>query len=242
MGGILGWMVGGPIGAIIGAVIGNKLGDGVSANGGAGPSTPDHHQAFFLATTFALLGKLAKADGEVSPAEVNVAEEFIRDHLNLNAEQRRFAIGVFNQAKDNDTSIHDYARQFAATYRQHPRLRETIYRVLVNLALADGRLHPTEKKILQDLTASLGLDSRLFELLLGQQSGNLDAYYKELGCSPDASDEELKHAYRSKCKEYHPDKLASKGLPDSFLQLAEEQMKQINVAYDAILKERGSGH
>lgn len=58
--------------------------------------------------------------------------------------------------------------------------------------------------------------------------------YSVLGVSPDASDEEVKRAYRELARKYHPDNYQNNPLAD----LAEEKMKAINEAYDAITKHR----
>ncbi|MBQ1334736.1 MAG: DnaJ domain-containing protein [Clostridia bacterium] len=62
--------------------------------------------------------------------------------------------------------------------------------------------------------------------------------YKVLGVSPDDSDEKIKQAYRELARKYHPDKYANNPLSD----LAQEKMKDINEAYDAITKERARGY
>ena len=61
--------------------------------------------------------------------------------------------------------------------------------------------------------------------------------YKLLGVSPDATDEEVKKAYRKLAMKYHPDNYVDNPLAD----LAEERMKEINEAYETIQKERASG-
>ena len=61
--------------------------------------------------------------------------------------------------------------------------------------------------------------------------------YKVLGVSPSATDEEVKDAYRKLAKKYHPDQYADSPLKD----LADEKMKEINEAYDAITKMRSGG-
>lgn len=58
--------------------------------------------------------------------------------------------------------------------------------------------------------------------------------YKVLGVSPNASDDEVKAAYRELAKKYHPDRYANNPLSD----LAQEKMQEINQAYDEILKMR----
>ena len=58
--------------------------------------------------------------------------------------------------------------------------------------------------------------------------------YKVLGVSPNATDDEIKQAYRKLAKQYHPDKYVNNPLSD----LASEKMKEINEAYDRILNDR----
>lgn len=61
--------------------------------------------------------------------------------------------------------------------------------------------------------------------------------YIVLGVKPDASDEEIKRAYRELARKYHPDNYQNNPLAD----LAEEKMKEINEAYDTITKMRSGG-
>ena len=61
--------------------------------------------------------------------------------------------------------------------------------------------------------------------------------YAVLGVSPSASDDEVKRAYRELVKKYHPDNYANNPLAD----LAEAKMKEVNEAYDAIVKSRTQG-
>ena len=63
--------------------------------------------------------------------------------------------------------------------------------------------------------------------------------YKVLGIAPDASDEDVKRAYRELARKYHPDRYKDNDLAE----LAGEKMKEINAAYEEIqqMRTRGKG-
>ena len=62
--------------------------------------------------------------------------------------------------------------------------------------------------------------------------------YSVLGVSQNASDDEVKKAYRELARKYHPDNYQNNPLAD----LAEEKMKEINEAYDTITRQRSGGY
>lgn len=61
--------------------------------------------------------------------------------------------------------------------------------------------------------------------------------YQILEVSPDASDDELKKAYRELAKKYHPDKVSHLG--EEIKKAAEVKITALNAAYDAVKEERG---
>ena len=243
----IGMMFGGPIGAALGAWVGGSFGSGLKRMAEAGiPLNRDGAQAVFIVALFSMLAKMAKADGQVSKAEIQLVDDFIKNNLRLSGDDRQQAIKIFQNAKDDEYSIYDYAQQYRQLIRNQA-MREMVYRLLFAVAFADGELHPAEEKILKDIPASLGLHDSIFTAMFNEfarhggapaGAGGLKAHYDVLGVSEDVSDRELKLAYRRKAAEFHPDKIASKGLPEEFMRHAEDQMKSVTVAYDTIVAAR----
>ena len=72
-------------------------------------------------------------------------------------------------------------------------------------------------------------------------TGTLDEAYAALGVTADASDSEVKKAYRKLMSQNHPDKLSARGVPEDMLKLATEKAQEIQAAYELIRKSRGTG-
>ena len=62
--------------------------------------------------------------------------------------------------------------------------------------------------------------------------------YSVLGISTNASEDEVKRAYRELSRKYHPDSYANNPLAE----LAEEKFKEVQEAYNQIMKERERGY
>lgn len=239
MGGGVGFMFGGPIGALIGASLGHALLDDKirmqRAETGA-MSNLEQRQAVFFTATFAMLGKIAKADGKVCAHEIKVVQEFMRERLRLDAAAQQFAMGLFNEAKDNNTPFEAYARQFGQIFGHDPQLRMIFYELLFAVAMADGELHPAEDALLRAAPIHIGLHGNVYETVKRQFVSDLSHHYAMLGLQEGANLGEVKKAYRKLASEYHPDKVVSKGLPDDFVQFAESKFRDINEAYESITK------
>ena len=108
IGAMIGFTIGGPIGALVGGVIGAKFG---KKKGSFSFSSNQKNQVAFFAALFACLAKLAKADGRVSKEEIQAVDRFIKERFKFNSDQRKFAIQIFNIAKDDTNSYEDYAYQ-----------------------------------------------------------------------------------------------------------------------------------
>jgi DnaJ like chaperone protein len=73
--------------------------------------------------------------------------------------------------------------------------------------------------------------------LLNLGGSSLEDAYKVLEVSPDATDQEVRAAYRRLALKHHPDKVAMLG--DDVKRAAEEKFQQINNAKEQIYKARG---
>ncbi len=233
--GSIGAMIGGPVGAILGAVIGHKIFDSGQSHI---ISDQQKAQTIFFVNFISCLAKMAKADGRVCKKEIKAIEEIFEKQLGLNAQGKHIAINIFNAAKKDSTPIEHFIEQLVSLPGYNPAIGTTLLSALVHVAMADGILDPAEKDILLRAEKVLRLPSGTVNRMLGQDD-NLETMYEILGCSADMSDQEIKKRYREKSLEFHPDKLVSKGLPEEFIQYANNEMVKINKAYDAIKKARG---
>jgi len=239
MGGGVGFMLGGPLGALIGATLGHALVDEKvrRERAEAGPmSAAEQRQTVFFTAVFAMLGKIAKADGRVCEMEIAAVRRFMGEQLRLDAAAQQFAIGIFNEAKDSDTPFEEYARQFGQVFADNASLRTMFYQVLFSVAMVDGQLHPAEEALLRAAPVPLGLHPDIFNTVRRQFGHDLSHHYAVLGLENGAALDEVKRAYRKLAAEYHPDKVVARGLPEDFIRFAEQKFKEINEAYAALAK------
>jgi len=248
---IAGYYFLGFFGALLGLFAGSVI-DRMRALG-AGALNPLQNalrQAVFLETVFISMGKLAKADGQVSQEEIAHVEQFMQK-LGMTAGHRQQAIALFKRGADPVFDIEPTFRKFMAVCGHTRDLKQMLLVYLIVMALADGHLHPAEESLLTDIAARLGYGSDAFshlvDMVLNQshfaagQAGSpaaLDDAYKALGVTKDNSDAEIKRAYRKLMSQHHPDKLMGQGVPEDMIAMATEQAKEIQLAYDLIKKSR----
>jgi len=261
-GGAFGFAVGGPIGAIIGAVIGHQLDQGLEktaqydALGHGGAYDQERMQTVFFTTVFSVMGHLAKVDGRVSETEIQMARNFMQQ-MNLDEEQKKFAIDLFQQGKALDFPLDEVIEQFRVECGRNRNLKQMFIEVLLYAAYADGHVHIAERQLLGRICKHLGFSQAQFAVIEGMvqaqhafhgRSGHepakpradlLQEAYVALGISESASDAEVKKAYRRLMSQHHPDKLVAKGLPEEMIKLANEKTAEIKAAYETIRKARG---
>lgn len=264
---ILGSYVGGPLFGIIGAVIGSSLGKGISfsqSRGGFGSQAAGADNLFFI-SLFSMLGKMAKADGQVSDSEMNTIKQFMTKDLNLDPQLQSQAMMIFNRSMTSPESFEQYAQQFYVRFRNRPQFIELMLDALIRVAYSDNVVHPSEQHLLDSAVRIFRVTSYTYESIKNRYSngsrsssggssyqssgnggGSYNSYssgssnlnYSILGCSPASSDSDIKKAYRKKVSEFHPDKIAAKGLPAEFTKFANDKFGEIQEAYEQIKKVR----
>lgn len=205
-------------------------------------------QELFFKTVFNLLGHIAKADGHISENEVKLTEAYM-DKMGLTPEHKREAIRLFKEGASVDFSLHACLTAYRDLGARSPNLSQMLLVYLTNLAMVDGVLHDREVEILQQVADSVGFSRTAFEQLLkmigaqnsfarNEQHNDLTLAYEALGVTAEASDADIKKAYRKLMSQYHPDKLMGQGLPEEMIKSATERSQEIQAAYDLIKQSR----
>jgi len=243
--GSLGLFLGGPLGAIAGAALGHHLVDKDEDHTGrvsyiTRQPREDHTeraQAAYFISLFSILGKLAIIDGVVSKDEIVVADRFI-EQLKIPDREKQFARQIFNEAKNSNYSIDDFAFQLYQTNRQEPTILLSFINLLFQIAAADRKFHPAEEAALERIKEIFRISNEEYNSIKGVYFNDLDRYYKTLNSTPQSSTQEIKSNYKKLVKDFHPDTIVSKGLPEEFTDFATTRFREIQEAYEKIREER----
>lgn len=234
IGATTGFAVGGPIGALVGGLAGHVFDrHRARTDDGGGDATK---QIAFTIGVIALGAKMAKADGVVTADEIQAFKEVFQ----IPPEEMKNVARVFDQARKDARGYEIYAHQIAGLFKDNPQVLEDLLDGLFHIAKADNVMHPAELGYLEGVARIFGFDAdgfaRIKEGHLGPDQADP---YRVLGVTRDASDDEIKKAYRKLIREHHPDSLIAQGVPEEFVRVANDKLAAINVAYDRIEKERG---
>ncbi len=274
LGAFFGLLLGGPFGLLLGLFIGHQFDKarrlsqaGFSTGGfGKGPSQAQRQEEFFKAA-FAVMGHVAKAKGQVTKEEIQLASAMM-ERMNLHGEQRRAAQDAFREGKESDFPLDDVLMRVKISSSGRFDLLQFFLELQISAAFADGAVHPSERNVLHKIARGLGFSSEQLERRLhmqeaafrfqsqggfhGQQgqyqssdwqqasqADKLSDAYEILDVSSDADSKTVKRAYRKLMNEHHPDKLMAKGLPPEMMNVAKEKSQEIQNAYDLIKKVKG---
>ena len=225
-----GLAVGGPIGALIGGVAGH-----LAIDHGIGSQSAHDKQVAFTVGVIALGAKMAKADGIVTKDEIEAFKEVFK----IPKGEERNVARIFNLAKQDVSGFEMYARQLNRLFHKNRQLLTDVMDGLFHIAVADGKLLPSEDRFLSEVAKEFGFsDAEYMSIRSSHWRCELYDPYNVLNVSPLASDAELKAAYHRLVAETHPDKLVARGVPPEFVEIATKKLAAINVAYEEIKNSR----
>lgn len=248
IGGFLGLLQGGPLGALAGFALGAMMDAMMSGGGEAAPDVVDPQRQAegerngFLFALMVLAAHVMHADGRVMHSEMEHTRRFLRLQFSPQAESEGEAILLrLLQEKKRmgeaqwQVRMQDVCRQLAGVMPREQRLQ--LVSLLCSLAQADGHVHPAEREALAAICAGLELEAGTADQLLGLGGASLDDAYQALGLTPQATDDEVRRAYKRMALEHHPDRVASLG--EDVRAAAQRKFQALAEAKDRIYKARG---
>jgi len=241
LGGGIGFFAGGPIGALVGGLAGHAVDRALESDDEENAAIDDGRpagtkQIAFTIGVIVLGAKMAKADGVVTSDEIQA----FREVFQVPEDELKNVAKVFNQAKQDSTGFEPYARQIAGMFKDDPEVLEDLLAGLMHIARADNVIHPDEVVFLKAVAEIFGIDQHDYRRLHATYLGpDEEDPYAVLGADPSDSDAQIKATYRDLIKKHHPDRVVAQGLPEEFVQVANEKLSKINSAYDQICRARG---
>ena len=236
----LGWSFGGPIGAIIGLALGSVVDAMSNDTTLTGYSTQQARQRVqtrpgdFEVSLLILASIVIKADGKQDQREL----DFVRQQfVGMYGKER--ANNAFRLFKEINKQKNISTRQVCLQIRQmmdHPSRLQLIH-FLFGIAKADGLVTEDEVSQIHTISGYLGIGTGDFESIKAMFFDSSDTAYKILELDKTATNDEIKKAYRTMAKKYHPDRVAHLGKEHQ--QGAEEKFRQVQEAYERLQKERG---
>lgn len=180
--------------------------------------------------------EVARADGAASQLEIRVVREFFEQRLQFNdvaMESVRLALKDALNAPEQDIEFLTTRARSAVK----PSIRVEVVRSLYDLGLADGQLQRSEQDMLKRIVGLFNLSDEQLQQITAEYFGQGDKAYATLGLTRDASDEDLKAAFRKLAAENHPDRAAALG-PEAAAKAA-TKFREVKEAYEELKKLRG---
>ena len=259
-GGFRGALLGLLIGSCLDLIL-NLINGKLNVSNWSGQSRSHYNANNFIEQELVLAAYVAKSDNnQLLRSELEYLREFLSQYLAQ--EKVGVALLHFRDLLDSDTDITDVCNDI----RRHATISEKliILQFLFGFSRADGNMCDEEVQAIQDISDLCGISRSNFEAVKSmfasyrsyynsdyrqstyggsrsyqshQNTGSLENDYKILEITPDASDNDVKKAYRAAAKKHHPDKVAHLG--EEVRKSAEIKFAQVNQAYERIKKSRG---
>lgn len=207
----------------------------------------------FVRALFQTLGHLAKADGRVSEDEIRAAR-MVMHRLGLSPASVRRAIAWFDDGKRPGFMLRQTIREARRVSVRNAAKRTMFVRLILEVVLTKDTIQKEERSLIWSVCNELDVGrvelAQLEAMIRAQKGfkrspeGNADAArvrgaYDSLGVSPDASNDDIKKAYRRLMNRNHPDKISGSNPDAKVLAEAERRTREVRGAYE-MLKARRS--
>lgn len=230
----LGWAFMGPIGGLIGFALGAVLDkDGVGTVGRTSQHIGSTTQGDFKSALIVLVASVMKADGKILKSELDYVKANFNQSFGPQASQE--AIQILRDLLKQNIPVEQVSRQIRQHMDYSSRLQ--LLHFLFGISQADGHVSDSELKVIERISYYLGIRSDDLHSIKATFYDDLSSAYTMLEITANASDEEVKKAYRKMAVKYHPDKVAYLG--DDIKTKANEKFQKLNGAYEKIKKARG---
>ncbi len=232
--GALGWAMFGPIGGILGYYFASRV-ESLAESAVVYSEDQSWNQGqrnSFLMSLLVLSAAVIKADGKTTSQELTTLRTFFSRNFGPQAgnESEEIVKGLLTK----DINLYEVCGQIRSCMDYSQRLQ--LYHYLVALGACDGLIQ-SETDVLEVIASYIGLSKAEVDSIFAQFRPSNDGNYRILEIDPNASNDEVKKAYRKMAVKYHPDKVATLG--EDVQKAAEEKFKAVNQAYEAICMERG---
>jgi len=185
----------------------------------------------FQLNLLALSALIIKADGKIQQKELDFVRSFFIGQYGKERADSIFR--AFNtQIKKETQHLDQLTRVFVQQTSYETRLQ--ILHFLFGIANADGSVSDSELKKLSQIATGMRLRLPDFESIKAMFVKNTDNAYKILEVDANASEEQIKTAYRKMVKKYHPDKL--RGQDPAMIKGAEEKFREVQKAYETLMR------
>ncbi|MDZ4059397.1 MAG: TerB family tellurite resistance protein [Bacteroidales bacterium] len=238
--GALGWAFAGPIGGILGYTLASLLEGGadtlnkerIQPGGGRGSYSKTEERNSFLVSLLVLSSAVMKADGKVMKSELDYVKRFITANFGPDAASE--ASLFLKDLLKKDVDILSVGAQIKRYMNLEARVQFLHY--LTGIAAADGVVSRAELNLIKEIASALGVSSKESDSILAMFDNGAKAAYQILEVDENATDEEIKKAYKKLAIKHHPDKVSHLGA--DIVRASEERFKSVSQAYEKIKKER----
>lgn len=227
-GGAIGWAFGGPIGGLVGFSLG-YLFDNATLT--AVQVTDDRtHPGDFTISLMVLTAAVMRADDRLLKSELDFVKKFIT--MQYGADRAPEVLKLLRELLKKDFNLAEVCVQIRTHLSHAERLQ--LMHFIVGIALADGEFHPSEKRVIEQIAGYFNISNKDLESLGAMFQMDKDRYYRILEIEPNATQEEIKSAFRKMAKKYHPDKLGDVG--EDVKKAAVEKFRMVQEAYEKLSK------